>query len=147
MSYLEDKMKSLLAEASVLANASGMELQPRTSKGKNESKPPSRFGRSLHEVIREDFSAAESDSERRSAIRRAEGLIQGFKRQRPRGEMESTERDFWKHREVLNYEGKHYEDVAYKLKVSAKTVWKVRSRNNLDPRYGRPKEGKRDEAA
>lgn len=138
MTY-EDRMRDLLAEASVLAQPSGMELQPRTSKGKNESKPPLRFGASIHDSIQRAFSEAESDAERREAIRWAEGLIQSFKRQKPRGEMGSTERDFWRHREVLNYEGKHYEDVAYKLKVSAKTVWKVRSKNGLDPRYGWPK--------
>lgn len=132
---LEQRMKDLLAEASVIAEASAAGLNEKTSSGKAGTKEPTIAGPSTYDQVRRRFSAAQSDREREEAIEWAEALIANLKRQRPR-ELTTRQRDYWL---LVDSQGKDYRDVATEFGLRAETVWKLRSEAGYEPRKGHPK--------
>ena len=128
--YLERKMRRLLAEASVIAEAGAMDLQPRTSKGKNASKAPANYGSSTFDSIARDFANAKTVRQQEWAVRRAEReieTIRGHRRPEPLPERVR----------VLMFEGVEASVVAITLCCSEKSVKRWRVQQGYEPKYGR----------
>lgn len=131
---LEQRMKELLAQASVLAEASAAGLSERTSSGKAGTREPTIGGPSTYDLIVRRFSNARGHTAKLEAVYWAERLIADVKRQRRAG-MTPAEWRFWIAQE---HEGRHYLDVAQSEKISPSYVRKIREEHNRRPLDGLP---------
>lgn len=144
---LEQRMKDLLAQASVLAEASAGGLAEKTSHSKPSDIAPQSSGPSLYDELMHLFKAARTDSQRLNAITEAQTRIKDFKRRRA-SEETATQQEFWATQGVRYGMGKDYRTVAKETGLSEKQVWKARQKAGVDPRYGTPLTRKpTDEAA
>lgn len=134
MSYLEDKMSDLLAEASVIAEASAAGLSEKTSSGKAGSRAPTTSGSSTYDQIKARFDSCKTDRQRQDAILWAKARIKSIKRRESKP-MTPKEYRFWL---VEEHEGAHYADVAKAEGISPSYVRKIREEHERDALRGKP---------
>ena len=132
---LEQRMKDVLAEASVVAEAKAAAMSSPTSHGKPGSSILSSEGPALYDRLWRRFSAAQTVREREEAVAWAEGQVRAAKRQEPR-ELTAQQEEYWI---LVEAQGRDYRDVAAEFGKRAETVWKMRSDAGFEPRKGRPK--------
>lgn len=128
-------MADLLAQASVLAEASAAGISERTSHGKSGTREPTIGGPSTFDRIHKRFEGCRSDRERTEAIAWAKDVIRLHRGHTPR-ELTVRQRDYWI---LVDSQGRDYRDVAAEFQLKETTVWRMRSDNGYEPRKGRPK--------
>lgn len=135
MSYLEDKMRDLLAEASVVAEAKASAMSQPTSHGKPGSAILASEGPSLYDRLERRFMACATDAEKQAAVDWATDEVKKAKRQEPK-ELTSRQKEYWV---LVDSQGKDYRDVAASEGLREETVWRMRVEAGYEPRRGRPK--------
>lgn len=130
MSYLEEKMRRLLSEASVIAEASAAGLQEKTSSGKSGTKEPKSAGISTFDSFARSFAEAKTTERQEWVVRRAEQELQtirGHRRPKPLPERVR----------VLMFEGVEAKVVAITLCCSERSVKRWRVQQGYEGNYGR----------
>ncbi len=135
MTGFEQRARQLLAEASVIAEASASKPDPSpVHSSKTLSRPPSIAGESTYDELRRRFARCERYGGWEEAVKWAEGemtLIRKGLDRRP----ETPKR--FRARLNFEYEGVHYEDVARRENCSVAYVRKIRVEADRDPLRGR----------
>lgn len=135
MNDLELRIRNVLAEASLIAEASAAGLSEPTSHGKSGSKEPTTSGVSTYDQIHRQLRSARGHQQTLDAIVWAEELVRTIKRRTRGTDMTPGEWRFWL---VEQHEGKHYADVAKEEGISTSYVRKIREEFGRDPLRGRP---------
>lgn len=128
-------MADLLAQASVIAEASAGGLTEKTSHGKAEDTEPVLSGTPLYDQMKARFDGCVTDADRQRQIGWAERALDRARRG-ARHELTEKQQAYW----ILEgSQGRDYQHVAQEFGLKPQTVWKTRLEYGFDPRTGRPK--------
>lgn len=131
MSYLQTRMRWLLAQASLMAEASAQSLESeRTTHSKPGDVIPHIAGRSTFDEFAKSFANARTMEQQERAVRAAERelrALQGHDRPKPIPDRVR----------ILMFEGIDDKTVAVTLSTSTKQIHRWRRQLGKEPRYGR----------